>query len=290
MAAAGRLRVTLAQFTAAPADVRANLAQMLSLLAAAAGDRPDLVCFPELCLSGYLLDPESYGSAVLAELTDAESELEAAARKQGVRVLYGTAQRTDGGLYNTVVLTEPDGSRTRYAKTHMVASERAVFAAGQELVLAASGELAVGCCYDLAFPVFCADLADAGARALFFPMAWEQQRSFVFEGVAAARAIENVAYVVCINQTGACGMTKFHGGSKIIDPLGRTLADMGDAAGISTADLDLDWVTRLRSAADTATYPLLSDRRRQMAVRRGGPILQGLNEAVSNTLSGTLIP
>jgi predicted amidohydrolase len=288
MAAAGRLRVTLAQFTAAPADVRANLAQMLSLLAAAAGDRPDLVCFPELCLSGYLLDPESYGSAVLAELTDAESELEAAARKQGVRVLYGTALRTDTGLYNTVVLTEPDGSRTRYAKTHMVASERAVFAAGQELVLAASGDLAVGCCYDLAFPVFCADLADAGARALFFPMAWEQQRSFVFEGVATARAIENVAYVVCINQTGTCGMTKFHGGSKIIDPLGRTLADMGDAAGISTADLDLDWVTRLRSVADTATYPLLSDRRRQMAVRRGGPILQGLNEAVTNSLSGTL--
>jgi predicted amidohydrolase len=112
-----------------------------------------------------------------------------------------------------------------------------------------------------------------GARALFFPMAWEQQRSFVFEGVVAARAIENVAYIVCINQTGTRGMTKFHGGSKIIDPLGHTLTDMGAAAGISTADLDLDWVTRLRSAVDTATYPLLTDRRQQMPVRRGpGPI------------------
>jgi predicted amidohydrolase len=253
--------------------VRANLAQMLSQLDAAAGDGPDLVCFPELCLSGYLLDPASYSTAVMDELADAESELEAAARKQGVRVLYGTAYRSDGGLYNAVVLTEPDGNRTRYAKTHMVESERAIFAAGQELVLAASGDLAVGCCYDLAFPVFCADLADAGARALFFPMAWEQQRSFVFEGVVAARAIENVAYIVCINQTGTCGMAKFHGGSKIIDPLGRTVADMGDTAGISTADLDLDWVTRLRSAADTATYPLLTDRRQQMPVRCGsGPV------------------
>ncbi|HXB50185.1 MAG TPA: carbon-nitrogen hydrolase family protein [Streptosporangiaceae bacterium] len=289
MPATGRLRVTLAQFTAV-ADVRANLAQMLSLLEAAAGDGSDLVCFPELCLSGYQLDPASYPVAVLNELAGAESELEAAARKQGVQVLYGTARRTDGGLYNAVVLTEPDGSRTCYAKTHMVASERAVFAAGQELVLAASGDLAVGCCYDLAFPAFCADLAGAGARALFFPMAWEQQRSFVFEGVVAARAIENVAYVVCINQTGTCGMTKFHGGSKIIDPLGRTLVDMGDTAGVRTADLDLDWVTRLRSAADTATYPLLTDRRRQLPVRRGGPIEQALNEAVTNSLSGTLIP
>ena len=274
MSATGRLRVTLAQFTAA-ADVRGNLSQMLSLLDAAAGDGPDLVCFPELCLPGYLLDPASYPAAVMDELACAESELAAAARKQGVRVMYGTARRTDGGLYNAVVLTEPDGSRTCYAKTHMVSSERAVFAAGQELVLAASGDLAVGCCYDLAFPVFCADLADAGARALFFPMAWEQQRSFVFEGVAAARAIENVAYVVCINQTGTCGMTKFDGGSKIIDPLGRALADMGDTVGISTSDLDLDWVTRLRSAPGTATYPLLTDRRPKLPVRRGGPIVQG---------------
>jgi len=276
MLAPGRLRVTLAQLTASPADVRANLRQMLSLLDAAARDRADLVCFPELCLPGYMIDPASYSTAVLDELPGAESELEAAARRQGVRILYGTAHRADGRLYNAVVLTEPDGSRTLYAKTHMVESERAIFAAGQELVLAASGDLAVGCCYDLAFPVFCANLADAGARALFFPMAWEQQRSFVFEGVVAARAIENVAYIVCVNQTGTGGMTKFYGGSKIIDPLGHALVDMGDAAGISTADLDLDWVTRLRSAADTGTYPLLTDRRQQMPVRRGsGPIRAG---------------
>jgi predicted amidohydrolase len=181
----------------------------------------------------------------------------------------------DPASYSTSVMTEPDGSRTRYAKTHMVESERAIFAAGHELVLAACGDLALGCCYDLAFPVFCAGLADAGARALFFPMAWEQQRSFVFEGVVAARAIENVAYIVCINQTGSRGMTKFHSGSKIVDPLGNTLVDMGDAAGISTADLDLDWVTRLRSATDTATYPLLADRRQPMPVRRAfGPICE----------------
>jgi predicted amidohydrolase len=86
-------------------------------------------------------------------------------------------------------------------------------------------------------------------RALFFPMAWEQQRSFVFEGVVAARAIENVAYVVCINQTGTCGMTKFHGGSKIIDPLGHPRAAVGATAVFSPVALDLDWVPRVRSAA-----------------------------------------
>jgi hypothetical protein len=28
------------------------------------------------------------------------------------------------------------------------------------------------------------------------------------------------------------GLTQFHGGSRIIDPLGNTLAEMGDTAGL----------------------------------------------------------
>jgi predicted amidohydrolase len=148
-------------------------------------------------------------------------------------------------------------------------AELAVFAAGHELVLTADGDLALGCCYDLAFPQFCAGLADAGARALFFPMAWEQQRAFVFEGIVAARAIENLAYVACANQTGTLGLTRFHGGSRIIDPVGRTVAQMEDEVGIISAEVDLNWVTRLRSSADPASYPLLADRRPQLAVRRG---------------------
>jgi predicted amidohydrolase len=104
---------------------------------------------------------------------------------------------------------------------------------------------------------------------LIFPMAWETRRAFVFESIAAARAVENVAYVVCVNQTGTMGLTQFHGGSKIIDPLGNTLLEMGDTVGLSSADLDLDWIPRLRSSDHPATYPLLDDRRQPMPVRRG---------------------
>jgi predicted amidohydrolase len=269
--AAGLLRVTVAQFTAAAGDVSSNLSQVRSLLAAAAAaaDQADLACFPELCLPGYLLEPASYTEALLGELGRAEAALQAAARDLRMQVMYGTAQMQDGRLRNVVVVTEPDGGRTVYAKAHMVGAELAVFAAGHELVLTADGDLALGCCYDLAFPQFCAGLADAGARALFFPMAWEQQRAFVFEGIVAARAIENLAYVACANQTGTLGLTRFHGGSRIIDPVGRTVAQMEDEVGIISAEVDLNWVTRLRSSADPASYPLLADRRPQLAVRRG---------------------
>lgn len=269
MSGDGPLRAAIAQVTAAIGDVHANLSQMSGLLEEAARDRADLICFPELCLPGYLLDPAGYDSRLLAELDHADKVLQADARRLEVRVIYGTARRRAGQLYNVVTVVEPDGGQTDYAKVHMVDAERRVFTAGQELVLAGDGNLGLGCCYDLAFPGFCAELASAGASVLAFPMAWEQERAFVFEGIVMARAIENVAYVVCANQAGAHGTRRFHGRSKIIDPLGAIVAEAGDEAGLCAADLDLRWVDRLRSSADHATYPLLADRLPAMPVRRG---------------------
>ncbi len=263
------MRIAVAQFTARAGDVTGNLSRMQGLLEAGAGDHADLVCFPELCLPGYLLEPAGYTDAFVRGLATAAEALENTARDLRVRIAYGTAERCAGTLRNMIVITEPGGGRTRYAKAHMVRAERAAFTEGNHLVLTADGRLGLGCCYDLAFPGFCAGLAEAGARVMIFPMAWEKQRAFVFEGVAAARAIENVAYVVCANQAGTMALTQFHGGSRIIDPLGNTLLEMGDTVGLCSADLDLDWVSRLRSSADPATYPLLDDRRPPMAVRRG---------------------
>ena len=277
------LRVALVQFTPSPGDVHSNLSQMLGFLGEAALQRADMVCFPELCLPGYMLDPAKYTDEVLKDLRQADTRLQAASRDLQVRIMYGTAHYWGRRLHNCVQVSEPDGTRTVYVKTHMVDAERAVFSAGRNLVVTADGNLGLGCCYDLAFPGFSASLADAGARVLCFPMAWEQQRAFVFEGIVTARAIENIAYVVCVNQTGALGTTRFHGGSRIVDPLGRTLCQMGDTIGLVVADIDLDEVTRLRASVDTRTYPLLADRRTGMPVRRGLTCEQlWLDEAADN--------
>ena len=261
------MRMALAQFTPMAGDVDGNLSQMQALLGTGALQHADLVCFPELCLPGYLLEPAAYTAGFLADLARAAEKLEQTARERQVRIVYGTAEASAGALRNVVVITDP--ARTRYAKTHMVHAERVAFTPGNHLVLTADGVVALGCCYDLAFPGFCASLADAGARVLIFPMAWETRRAFVFESIAAARAVENVAYVVCVNQTGTMGPTQFHGGSRIIDPLGNTLVEMGNTVGVVSADLNLDWISRLRASDDPATYPLLVDRRPPMPVRRG---------------------
>ena len=79
----------------------------------------------------------------------------------------------------------------------------------------------------------------------------------------AARAIENVADIVCINQTGTREMTKLHGGSKVIDCALQPIR------------------LRIRCSLTDGSKCLCGAAQRD---------LQALNEAVTNSLSGTLIP
>jgi len=254
------VRIALAQFGAALADVDANLEQMLAFLDDACAQNADVVCYPELCLSGYLLDAASYDDQLLRLVEAAHVVLAGAAADAEVTLVYGAPIPDAGRLTNGVVHVDPAGARLVYAKTHMDVKEREVFARGDSFVVA-DGSLGLACCYDLAFPEPSRILALRGARVLLVPMAWEVERGFVLEKVAAARAVENVVYLVCVNQCGTVGPFHFRGASCVLDPLGEPLVTLGDEDALTVVDLDLALVDRLRDRSDPRTYPLLDDRR-----------------------------
>jgi predicted amidohydrolase len=258
--------IAVGQFPAAPGDVQANLGVLLEQLESAGGEQLDCMCFPELCLPGYLLAASDYTDQLRQDLLRAEQAIQLAAIAADVRIVYGTARWEREGLRNCVVVAEPRATPTTYSKVHLAVGERAVFDAGDELVLTDDGGTGLGCCYDLAFAGFSSRLVEAGARVLCFPMAWECERAFVLEAVVAARAVENVAYVVCANQVGQVGDLDFHGGSRVVDPLGQSLCHLGKMAGVAAVELDLEWVDRLRSAPAGDTFAFASDRR-DVAVR-----------------------
>lgn len=261
-----RLRVGVAQFGSVVGAVEENLTVLLALLGQVDPAQLDVVCFPELCLPGYLLEPAAYDDLLMQELRRADDAVVAAAEAAGVQVVYGTAHADGAQLRNVVVAAGADGRRT-YIKAHLAGAERAVFEPGDQLVLTADGAVGLGCCYDLAFAGFSTRLADHGAGVLCYPMAWERERAFVLEALAPARAVENAAYVVCANQTGAFGGLDFYGGSRVVDPLGRTLCRLGDETGVAVAKLDLSWVDQLRHAPAGATFPFALDRRDAQELR-----------------------
>ncbi|MBT6210203.1 MAG: hypothetical protein HOI35_09315, partial [Woeseia sp.] len=76
-----------------------------------------------------------------------------------------------------------------------------------------------------------------------------------------ARAIENLSFLAGVNRVGKDGNDHpYIGGSAIIDYLGNDLADLGDAEGSATANLDLDLLNKFRErfafAADADEFTL----------------------------------
>jgi 5-aminopentanamidase len=257
------MRVALGQFGAQLGNVRANLDKMQAMLADAARADAEVVCFPELSLSGYLLDAAAYTPRLLDEVARAVDELACESARHDMTLVYGTPNRVGGGLRNAVVMQPPNGSRIVYAKTHLDAVERAVFDRGDGFVVERQG-IGLACCYDLAFPEAARAVNLLGARLLLVPMAWEAKRGFVMVNVVPARAVENIFYVACANQCGKVGPFTFRGGSCLVDPLGGTCACLGDEEGLAVSDLDLDWVSRLRDRRDDRSYPLVADRRPEL--------------------------
>jgi predicted amidohydrolase len=70
-----------------------------------------------------------------------------------------------------------------------------------------------------------------------------------------ARAIESLAYVAGVNQSGSSPRNTFFGASRVVSPSGRIEATAGCRPGTVTADISAEEVARVRSK-----YPFLKER------------------------------
>ncbi len=110
------------------------------------------------------------------------------------------------------------------------------------------GKLGLTVCYDLRFPELYRYLAEQGAEIIVVPSAFTAKTGEAhWQLLLRARAVENLSYVVGANMG-----DRHHpkrptwGGSAIVDPWGSVLAELGDGPGVITADIDLDYLKKLR--------------------------------------------
>src|SRR5262245_6306595 len=95
------IRIGVVQFAPVHKDVRANLTKMITFIESADGD---LVVFPELSLSGYAFtSTEEAMSYSLADNASQISELASAAKRAGVAIVFGYAERSGDKLYNSAL-------------------------------------------------------------------------------------------------------------------------------------------------------------------------------------------
>ncbi|SUI03569.1 hydrolase [Salmonella enterica subsp. indica] len=109
-------------------------------------------------------------------------------------------------------------------------------------------------CYDLRFPDMALALALQGADVLVLPTGWtrgllkEQQWSTLL----AARALDTTCYMIA---AGECGNRNI-GQSRIIDPLGVTIAAAADRPALIVAEIFRERIDQVREQ-----LPLLQQRR-----------------------------
>src|SRR5690606_41343263 len=152
-----------------------------------------------------------------------------------------------------------------YDKGHLFApmGEARHLSPGSRRVVAplAGWRAGLSICFDLRFPeMYRADALD-GAELFLVVSAWPAVRAEAQRVLARARAIENQAFVVLCNRVGtAADGTRFDGGSVVVAPDGKIVADAGDAEGVTHATLDAEMIRAVRRQ-----MPLLEIRRQVLA-------------------------
>ncbi|QZP33352.1 carbon-nitrogen hydrolase family protein [Pseudomonas sp. DR48] len=251
------MKVELAQLAGRDNGTAYNLERALAAIAACAGDT-QLIVFPETHLMGF---PTAATVAQTAEPLDGPtvSAIVAAARERNIAVVIGMAENDNGRFYNTTLLITPEGIALKYRKTHLWASDRGVFEAGDRYATCQWNGVRVGLliCYDIEFPETARALAQLGAELLIVTNGNMDPYGPTHRTAIMARAQENQAFALMVNRVKDSddGLV-FAGGSALVDPLGTLLFEAGREEGQFAVELDFSQLEAARK-----DYRYLDDQR-----------------------------
>ncbi|MGE3277771.1 MAG: carbon-nitrogen hydrolase family protein [Vicinamibacterales bacterium] len=260
-------------------DATATIDRIRDRVADAAARGAALVVFPEAFVSAYPkgLDfgarvgsrsPEGredfrrYFDGSIEVPGPATAALGAIARAHGVHLVVGVIEREGGTLYCTVVFVGPDGALLgKHRKLMPTAMERIVWGYGDGSTLPVLdtplGRMGAVICWENYMPmlrmamyakhvqVYCAPTADD--RETWLPSMRHialEGRTFVLTACQYLRRGDCPPDYAAV-QGDAPETVLMRGGSAIVGPLGQVLAGpLFDEAGILTAEIDLDEITR----------------------------------------------
>lgn len=250
----GSVRVAMAQMDCRPRSVASNIGRAEEMRAQAEANGAELVVFPELTLTGYSSSPLAADVAMAAD----DERLARIAGDCAVIVgfveqpRYNAAAWWAGGRLRHV-------QRKLYLPTYGPWQEGYHFNAGDGLEVVDG--VAIFICNDVWHPAQVELAVRRGAEVLVVPA--NSTRRELIDNPSTWRAITRAyarlfqVFVVFVNRVGVDGGFSFWGGSHVIDPDGRVVAEAPeDVEALVIADLDLEVLRRRRKE-----LPLLDDAR-----------------------------
>jgi predicted amidohydrolase len=215
----------------------------------------ELVCFPEMNLTGYSNREQITEHAISVEGPEVEA-LRRLAVDEEICLLVGFAEKArDKKVYASHMVITPSGRTGIYRKLHLAPPEMAHFIPGESLpVFNWSGlRFGIQLCYDAHFPEIATRMAEAEADVIFIPHASPrgvaQDKHLSWMRHLPARAFDNGLFVVACNQTGENGIgLTFPGNAVVFSPSGEIIATrLSGSSGLLLVDLTADRLHHVRS-------------------------------------------
>ena len=246
------VRIALAQLAAGD-SISKNRERVLDAMDRAAHRGAKLIAFPELAVSTFFPQFESFPDArswaepIPGPTTERVAEK---AREHGLVTVFNLYESAENGLYDSSPVFDADGSLlgvtrmvhiTDYACFH----EQAYYTPGDRgapVYETAVGRIGVAICYDRHYPEYMRALGKQGAELVLIPQAGAEEEwpDGMYEAEVRAAAFQNGYFAALCNRVGKEERLTFIGESFVVDPTGSVLATAASMEeDLLLVDLDL---------------------------------------------------
>lgn len=184
----------------------------------------DLIVLPEMFSTGFSMNAKDLAEPPLGESLKWMQKM---AAKKNMAITGSLIISENGKYYNRLYFVFPDGTFQHYDKRHTftLANEHKTYASGtKKLIVEYKGwKICPLVCYDLRFPVWSRNTENYDL--LLYVANWPAPRTFAWDTLLKARAIENLCYCIGVNRIGKDGNgLSYLGHSAVYDPLGKQIS------------------------------------------------------------------
>lgn len=240
-------------------DKKANISLIEGLMLDACQNKPDIVVFPEMTLTGFTMNASAFAEDYETSTTIAF--FQQLSFKYNVNLVFGMILNTlQMPTNNQIVINRLGEVVSRYEKIHpfSYSGEDCNYSKGSKI--AQFNIEGVNCastiCYDLRFPELY-QILSKDSYVIFNIANWPERRVADWNLLLRARALENQCYVVGVNRTGIDGKNLAYAKSSVvISPQGTDVEVNHLTDIIDEFNIDIDALEFYRT-----TFPVKNDRR-----------------------------
>lgn len=214
----------------------------------------DLYVLPEMFSTGFCTSPEGVAEP---EPCDSLKWMKDSAEMFSAAIAGSVAVEENGRFFNRFYFVTPDGNAVHYDKRHLFTygGEHLKFTAGNErkIVEYKGVRILLQVCYDLRFPVWSRNRGDYDLA--LYVANWPETRADAWRQLLKARAIENQCFVAGVNRIGTDPSNSYCGGTMLIDPFGKVVAECADGMeSVAVAEISMEELAAFRQK-----FPVLDD-------------------------------